>query len=564
MKIESYNPLISLVEKKIKEVITSIFNIQVDSLMISLPPSSQNGHICVNLYALAKQLKKSPEEVAQKISLSLEYKHEVVKAYINIWLEAKDFFTLSSSISSGDYFLKNKASCAKTMLEYSQPNTHKDLHVGHMRNLALGSCLANLYTYFSLPITTATFPGDVGSHVAKCLWYIKAHKQTIPEENAAKWLGDMYVKASCLLEDLKSKRESNGIPTDKELKILNEMTLILDQVRNESGEYYSLWKETREISLALMKSTYEWAGVSFDKWYYESEVDQESVDYIKSLYEQGKIIKDDGALGLPYKDGFCVLLKKDGNGLYSTKDVLLAKKKFEEGIEESLYLVDERQKNHFNQVFYVLDKIGFEQSKNCKHLSYAHVELPSGAMKSRDGNVVALSSLIGLMEEKIQKEFKLSKENAIKIAKGAIFYGMLKSDPNKKIVFDLDKWLEMEGNTGTYLQYAAVRAKSLLSKVEPVENYTYTLSGEKEFELISKLSMFNHGVQESLLKYKPSILCTYLYELCKIFNGFYVSCPISKENDMDVKGSRLELVKNYSKVLEKGLSLLGIEIPSEM
>ena len=229
-----------------------------------------------------------------------------------------------------------------------------------------------------------------------------------------------------------------------------ELTEILKQIEKGEGQYFELWKQTKDWSVELMQEVYDWAKVSFDTWYWESDVDSSSVDLVKKYYEKGLFVKDDGAIGIDLSDdklGFCLLLKSDGTGLYATKDLELARRKFEDQhVDHSVYVVDNRQALHFKQVFKTLEKMGFEKAKDCYHLQYEMVELPDGAMSSRKGNIVPIQSLIDQMVAKIENTYlekykgAWSQEEIDKtanmIASGAIKFGMNRIDPNKKIVFD--------------------------------------------------------------------------------------------------------------------------------
>ena len=291
------------------------------------------------------------------------------------------------------------------------------------------------------------------------------------------WLGALYSKAHLTLEDQRG--------TDKEESNRTELTKILKEIESGSGEYFDLWKETREWSLELMNKVYSWAGVKFDRWYFESEMDSPSVEMMKKLYEEGKLIESEGAIGMDLSDdklGFCLLLKSDGNGLYSTKDVMLAQHKFEEfDIQQNFYVVDVRQSLHFKQVFKVLEKIGFEQHQNCHHIEYDFVETPGGAMSSRKGNIIPLIDLVNQMESMVKENY-LEKyrgdwsdeeinETASKIANGAIKYGMVRMDSNRKIVFDMNEWLKIDGESGlifsTFMRELILFAKSLLNLTQP-------------------------------------------------------------------------------------------------
>jgi arginyl-tRNA synthetase len=549
--------------------------------LISVAPNMKMGHLAFPCFPLAKVAKSAPNKISETLASNIKESGVIKEAkpvgpYLNFFINTENFAKLiTSEVVSGDFF--NKDLCSerpKTMIEYSQPNTHKEMHVGHMRNMCLGNSLVRIKKYADQDVVAVTYPGDSGTHVAKCLWYLKYHnKDTVPETDKGSWLGKIYTKANLKLED--------ELGTDKEDDNRAQLTAILKELESEKGEYFDLWKETREWSLDLMKKTYKWADVEFERWFFESEVDSPSLELAKELYSQGKLIKDDGAIGMNLEEdklGFCILIKSDGTGLYATKDVALAVKKFEEfGIENNIYIVDTRQSFHFNQVFKVLENIGFEQAKNCYHLQYNFVELPDGAMSSRKGNIVPLNELISNMESHIRKEYleKYSDEwkeeeissTASKIARGAINYGMTRFDNNRKIVFDMKEWLKLDGETGPYLQYVFARINSLCAKLGYSDDLTPSfneLQKDSEIALLLKSSSFNDTVVLCHEKNSPTALCSYLFELGKLFNSFYAECSISKAETQELKESRLVLSKSVSLIIQKGLELLGIEAPERM
>jgi arginyl-tRNA synthetase len=329
-----------------------------------------------------------------------------------------------------------------------------------------------------------------------------------------------------------------------------------------------------------MQSVYKWAGVEFDRWYWESDVDADSVKTIKKYFAEGKLQESQGAIGLDFSAenlGFCMLLKTDGTGLYATKDVELARRKFEDfKIEKSIYVVDMRQALHFKQVFKTLEVLGFEQAKNCFHLQYNFVELPDGAMSSRKGNIVALMLLVEKMREHVKKEYlsRYAQEwtaaeidlTADTVAKGAIKYGMLRQDTNKKIVFDMNEWLKLDGESGPFIQYSYARINSLLRKFGTPEKMERAdlLTHPTEVKLMQHLMNFNTVVLSSAENYKPATLCTYLYETAKKFNGFYHDCAIGNAEDAEIKQARLALAAATGLTLKNGLALLGIPVPERM
>lgn len=558
------------------------------ALQLVEPPQSAMGDLAFGCFLLSKALKKSPALLAQELAQTMQSMDMLSKGiekmtaagpYLNLTLRS-DLIgrEILHPILSGAFFkTKLTKNNPKTMIEFSQPNTHKELHVGHMRNACLGDALVRMGRYAGYDIISATFPGDVGTHVAKALWYLKFHHQgPLPTADRGEWLGKVYSKAHLMLED--------QIGTPQEEKNREQLTMILKQLEHKSGEFYELWKETRQWSIDLMKHVYAWAGIQFDQWYWESDVDSASVDYVKKLFAEGKLVKSEGAIGFDLeaeKLGFCLLLKSDGTGLYATKDIELARRKFEDfKIEKNIYVVDMRQELHFKQVFKVLEKIGFSQAKDCFHLKYNFVELPDGAMSSRKGNIVPLMELVQRMEEMVKTEYLSRYKDewseaeiqmtAHQVAQGAIKYGMLRMDTNKKIVFDIAEWLKLDGESGPFIQYSGARIHSLVRKLSENKSDFYEsaqwslLSHPTEKQLMQAIIQFHSTVLSAVEGNKPHILCTYLYDVSKRFNQFYHDCSIGQAETPDLKTARLALAQATGLILKKGLEILGIPSPEKM
>lgn len=548
------------------------------------PPNPEMGDLAFGCFQLAKALRKGPPQIAGEVakniapllgSQKLVEKAEAVGPYLNFRLSPQGIGqALLEPVLSGSYFKTQLTEkMPRTMIEYSQPNTHKEMHVGHMRNACLGDALVKLQRYVGIDVVSSTFPGDVGTHVAKCLWYLKYHnKEAAPATQKGEWLGRLYSRAHLLLED------QNGSP--QEAINRDQLTQILQQLEAKHGEFYDLWVETREWSIALMKEVYEWIGIKFDQWYWESEVDSPSVKYVKELFDQGKLVRSEGAVGMDLSDknlGFCLLLKSDGTGLYATKDLELARRKFQEQkIERSVYVVDLRQALHFQQVFETLSRLGFAQAANCFHLQYNFVELPDGAMSSRKGNIVPIMDLVHGMEKMVKEQYleryrgewpdaEIDKV-ATQVARGAIKYGMVKIDNNKKIVFDLKEWLKLDGDSGPFIQYSTARIHSLVKKLGPVAQKPdwSLLQHPSERKLMTPLLNFHAVVLQAATTDRPSVLCTYLLALAKQFNSFYHDCSIGQAETEPLKQARLGLAAATGLVLEKGLNLLGISAPERM
>ena len=546
---------------------------------IGSTPNIEVGHFSFPCFFLAKLLKISPVNIAKKLILEIsslldQEKVTLEGPYLNFKIHSQSYGEdLLASILNNDFFTRILSKDSfKTMIEYSQPNTHKEMHIGHMRNLSLGNALVQIKKYCNQEVISATYPGDSGTHVAKCLWYLKYHnKEEFPKENRGEWLGKIYCLANSKFKD----EDEAGRDKNRQ-----QLTDILSELYNQEGEFFNLWKETREWSIDLMKKSYKWASVNFDRWFFESEVDAASIKLGLDYYKKGLFIKDKGAICIDLNSenlGFCILIKSDGTGLYSIKDIALASLKFREfKIEKNFYIVDSRQSHHFKQIFKILDKIDKENSKNCYHIPYEMVELPNGPMSSRAGNIIPLTDLILKMENTIIENYlekyrgdwpdeEISKTSTI-IANAAIKYGMVKMDNNRKIIFNMNEWLKLDGETGPYLQYIYARINSLLKKLEysAAEEVNFSLLIEsQEVSLMQKLSLFNDIILKSHEQNKTNLITTYLYELGKLFNQFYASFSIAK-SEKGLKKSRLMLAHATSKTIKEGLSLLGISCPERM
>jgi arginyl-tRNA synthetase len=547
---------------------------------LGAPPKPEFGELALPCFQFGKDLKISPNLVAQKLSDALSSSgvgiFTAAGPYLNIKVDMSRLIeqSLNGTLSGQNFSQQLVLNPPKLMFEFSQPNTHKELHVGHMRNICLGDALTRTARYVGMPVITATFPGDVGTHVAKCLWYLKnRNTEAIPESEKGQWLGKIYTQATAALE-----AEANTELGEANSQALSE---ILRQIEAGQGEYFDLWKKTRQWSIDLMEQSYDWLNVKFDKWYWESELDSSSVESVKQLKEKGLLQDSNGAIGIDLSDanlGFCLLLKSDGNGLYATKDFLLAQRKFQEfDIDKSVYLVDMRQTHHFKQVFEALRRCGFEDAVDCFHLPYNYVTLPDGAMSSRKGNIVPLSKLIDRMQHTVKAQYldKLEdlgaepKEQVAKmIAHGAIKFGMNRVDPNTAIVFDMDAWLRLDGDSGPYVQYTGARIKSVIRKFEAtlgdVKADCSLLNSPMERKLLATISKFNDITVKVVETLKTNLLCDYLIDLASTFNGYYAQTKVINTESKELSAARVDLCRAVLKTLERGLDCLGVNIPDRM
>ncbi len=356
---------------------------------------------------------------------------------------------------------------------------------------------------------------------------------------------------------------------------------ILQKLEAGDPEITALWRETADWSLDEFRQIYDWFGARFDHEFFESEVSEAGKEIVLEYEKRGIFRYSDGAIGIDLSEDklpFFLLLRSNGTGLYSTKDLALAKRKFDDfGIDRSVYVVDFTQSLHFQQVFKTLERMGYERAKNCFHLAYGMVKLPEGKMSSRDGNVILFSQLRERLEQKIKAEFldrsdhdwgPVEKREAARVISVAtIRYGMLNQDPVKDIVFDLDEWTSKTGNTGPYILYAYTRTRAILAKAggHDLEKVRYDLlTDELEAEVVWLLNQFAEVAERAALEYRPQGVCFYLYDLSRAMSRMYDKCPVVKAESDDLRSARLALVVATGLVIQAGLALIGIDTLERM
>lgn len=573
------------IEKIKQEIIEAVANavgqdFDKTGLEITRPPEASMGDFSVPCFYLTKLLRISPNQIAQELKAKIPAKGMIKSVqnlgpYLNFYLNTKQLAAkvLKEIEKKGGAFGSRKAGKEKAMIEYSQPNTHKEFHIGHLRNVILGSSLVNLCRFNGKKVIAANYIGDIGSHVAKCLWAMdKFHKgEAEPAEHKGQYLGRLYAEAVNLCEENEAYRQ--------------EAAEVQKKLENKDKYFTALWKKTRAWSLAEFDGIYKILGAKFDKVFYESEVEQPGKKIVADLLKKKIAEFSEGAVVIDlekYDLKKFLLLKSDGSSLYSTKELALAELKFEKyKIDESYVVVDSRQSFYFQQFFKTLEVIGFNPSdkrgakKKTAQIAYEFVTLPEGAMASRKGNVVLfedfLAEMAGAAEEETGQRHKdwteeEIKSTARKIALAAIKFSMIKTGRGNAIVFDKREALSFDGYTGPYLQYTATRINSILRKADPksAKAADYSLLAEEpEKELILKLAQFPEVISEAAAEFEPSRLAQYLFELAKIFSGYYQTVPILNSKDR-IREARLALIAAIRQTLVNGLAILGIETVERM
>ena len=563
--------------QKIKEQIIDLVigaadrEVDRNQLEVVIPPEAEMGDFAVSCFYLAKLLRRSPNQIADDFKKKIQPAGAIksvqnIGPYLNFFINPAIFGkkVLPEIQKKKAAYGALKLGKEKIMIEYSQPNTHKEFHIGHLRNAVLGNSLVNINKFAGYKVVAVNYIGDIGAHVAKCLWALeKFHQGEKPPENKGKYLGQVYTEAA---------QKTGANPDFKE-----QADAVLRKLETGDKKWLALWQKTRKWSLAEFDKIYKILGVKFDDVFFESEVEKPGKKIVNELLKKGLAEKSDGAVIInleKYNLKNFLLLKSDGLSLYSTKDLALAELKFKKyKIDKSIVVTDSRQSFYFQQLFKTLAVMGF--NKEMAHVPYEFVTLKDGAMSSRAGNVILFEDFYEQVLLRAKTETKKRRQDwsdkkikatAEKIALAAIKFNMLKTGNNNIIVFDIEEALSFDGFSGPYLQYTCSRISSVMKKagLAGLAEINYAkLNSDIEKELMLKLAEFPQVVKEAVKTYQPSEVAKYLFDLARLFSNFYQKLPILN-SEAATRKARLALVGAVEQVLVNGLGLLGIEAMKEM
>jgi len=554
------------------------------SVIAQNPPKKEMGDLAFAIFAYAKLLHKAPAVIASNLKVELEkkpnLKGEIILAgpYLNIRYDISD---LARGIykeikENGSNFGKSKVyDKKKMMVEFSCPNTNKPLHLGHMRNDSIGQSISEILRFASADVEKVNLINNRGVHICKSmLAYQKFGNGETPESTGIKpdhFVGNYYVKFNQWEKEDKSAGD--------------QAQQMLQKWEEGDPNVLELWNKMNNWTLTGLAESYKNMGISFDKYYYESNTYKLGKERILKGLEDGVFYKEeDGSIWIDLEEiklDKKVLLRKDGTALYITQDIGTAIERHNDWPFDSLiYVVASEQQYHFKVLFYVLEKLGYTWAKDLHHLSYGMVFLPNGKMKSREGTVVDADDLVENLSNLAKEEIiSKNRENAVNdldktsssIALSAINYYLLQVDPNRDMVFNPEESISFNGNTGPYLQYMGARISSMLSKFEEVEaDYEgiefdpSLLDSEIEREVIKNLGEFSIAVEKSALDYNPSVICNYLYDLSRNFSRFYHDNQILKAETKSLVKSRVILSKMVLQVLKNSFKLIGIPFLEKM
>lgn len=587
-----------ILSEQVKNAVSTIFNVDLESVELQATRKDFVGDMTVVIFPMLRLIKGNPVQIGEQIGrylkehLNMVTSFNVVKGFLNVEINDHYYLNFFESIKDEDAygFITPDPGEKAIMVEYSSPNTNKPLHLGHIRNNLLGYSIAEILKASGKKVYKTQIINDRGIHICKSMlaWLRFGNGET-PESSGLKGdklVGNYYVKF-----DQEYKKEINDLmaqgKTEEEAKkqapIIMEAQQMLLKWEAGDLETVALWEKMNSWVYAGFNETYKNLGVDFDKLYYESQTYLLGKEFVAEGLKSGVFFKkEDGSVwcdltaeGLDEK----IVLRADGTAVYMTQDIGTAIQRVKDfpDVGGMVYTVGNEQEYHFQVLFLIIRKLGFEWAKNLYHLSYGMVDLPSGKMKSREGTVVDADDLIVEMaqtSEEISEELgKLDgysqpeKEALYKaIGLGALKYFILKVDPRKRILFDPKESIDFQGNTGPFIQYTYARIQSILRKsaIGPNVDYQDIALHEKEKELLKQLMLFPEVIQNAATNHSPALVANYTYDLVKEFNSFYQNVSILGASNESEKAFRVALSQKVAVTIQKAFGLLGIEVPERM
>jgi len=555
------------------------------------------GDVTLVVFPLTRVSKKSPEQTAEDIGKYLKDNktpvtdYNVVKGFLNLCIDDSYWLQQFQIAFDSENFgcVEHSDDSLIHLVEFSSPNTNKPLHLGHIRNILLGASISKILQAAGKKVKQVQIINDRGIHICKSMvaWLEYGNGET-PHSTQIKgdhFVGKYYVifdkhyrvEQAELVESGMSKEDA-----EKQAPLFKKAQELLRQWEAKDSEVIALWQKMNNWVYSGFASTYDRIGVNFDKNYYESDTYLLGKAVIKEGLDKGTFFKrDDGSVWIDLTaDGLDekILLRSDGTAVYMTQDIGTAIQRHQDfDFSHMVYTVGNEQDYHFKVLFLILDKLGYDWAKNCYHLSYGMVDLPSGKMKSREGTVVdaddlmqdmvasakAIAQHLGKLDGMDESESELLYEN---IGMGALKYFMLKVDPKKRMLFDPKESIDFNGNTGPFIQYTHARIQTMVKKYN--KEPEYDLDGleltDKERVLIKQINNFPTIIQEAANSFNPALIANYVYDLVKEFNGFYQNVPILIGEDKNQVAYRIALCQMVARVIKTGMKLLGVNVPDRM
>jgi arginyl-tRNA synthetase len=592
-------------------------NLSESDLTITSTKKEFEGDYTLVIFPLVKLVKQSPDQIGDAIGkYALDHidhivSYNVIKGFLNFTFSEQWWLNLLKNISASPTYGHKANNGEKVLVEFSSPNTNKPLHLGHIRNILLGWSCSQILEANGYEVIKTQIVNDRGIAVCKSMVaWLNYADGTTPTGSGIKsdhFVGDYYVMfEQKFQEEYKAWQITNEgqaiFSTRKDLDqsqdvffktykntYFNEYSAIGRQAKNmlldwEAGDtkVRELWALMNAWVYEGFEATYEKLGVHFDKLYFESDTYLLGKEAVSKGLNAGVFYQnDDNSIwvdlsnkGMDQK----IVQRSDGTAVYMTQDIGTAQLRYKDfGVSKMIYTVADEQDYHFSVLFEILKRLGEPYADGLFHLSYGMVDLPTGKMKSREGTVVDADDLIDEVIQEAQaasdergEVVELSDEERkdiiSKIGMAALKYFIIKVQAKKRMIFDPKESVDMQGQTGPYIQNAYVRIKSILRKqeVNSLQSNTYNSLVDNEKELLKLLLDYPQVISDAGIHYEPSIIANYCYSLAKEFHRFYHDVRILKAETDDARLFRLSLAQEVAKVLKSGMKLLGIEMPERM
>ena len=561
---------------EIAKLISSAADIDVEEVIsaIEIPPNSDMGDYAYPCFKLAKVFRKAPPMIAGELVEKIEKKDfikeiKTVGAYINFFTEKSVYVkeVLESVLTKeADYGKSTEGNGKTIVIDYSSPNIANPFHVGHLRSTVIGNAIYKIYECLGYNCEGVNHLGDWGTQFGKLIVaYKKWGSKEAVEKDGIQELMKIYVK----FHD----------EAEKEPSLDDEARLWFVKMQDGDEEALTLWKWFYDISIKEFERVYEMLGVKFDAYTGESFYNDKMDVVVEELKEKNLLKESEGAMIVDLEEDKmppCLIIRKDGGTLYATRDITAAlyrKKTY--NFEKCIYLTALDQNLHFAQWFKVIEKMGYEWSKDLVHVPFGLVSLDTGKLSTRHGNVVLMEELLNqainettkIIEEK-NPDLPNKEEVAKQVGIGAVIFNDLYNNRIKDVVFSWSRMLNFDGETGPYVQYTHARACSLINKVcgseEIDKNVDFSLlNDEASVEVCKLIEMYPAKIKDAAAKFEPSIVTRHLVDIAQAFNKFYHDNPIMSSED-EVKKARIALVYAVKTILASGLKLLGINAPKQM
>jgi len=588
-----------ILNNPIKKALNEAYEVAIETIEFQATRKEFNGDITVVIFPMLRFIKDNPVKIGESIgnylkkNISEVKDFNTVKGFLNVEISDSYYINFFDEIKNEDNFgINSKKDDSAIMVEYSSPNTNKPLHLGHIRNNLLGYSVAEILKASGKKVYKTQIINDRGIHICKSMLAWKRFGENKTPESTGlkgdKLVGNYYVKFDKEYKKEIQRLIFEGKPEEeakKQAPILKEAQEMLRKWETGDEDIVLLWQTMNGWVYNGFNETYKNLGVDFDTLYYESDTYLLGKEFVTEGLKSGVFHEaEDGSVWCDLTDEGLdkkIVQRADGTAVYMTQDIGTAIQRIKDfpDVGGMVYTVGNEQDYHFQVLFLILKKLGFNWAKNLYHLSYGMVDLPSGKMKSREGTVVDADDLIEDMAktaEEISEElgkldgYSEDEKKALykTIGLGALKYYILKVDPKKRILFNPKESIDFQGNTGPFIQYTYARIQSILRKSNlnfKSSQHTIDLTlNDKEKALIKLLQVFPETIQNAANHHSPAIIANYTYDLVKEFNSFYQNVPILGVDNVQDKLFRVQLSKIVGQTIKNAFSLLGIEVPERM